>query len=162
MQNLSSSSPPLTPSPSPLKGARGAEIKDTSMKREFFWLSLLALVCLAIVCMIDFRYRSPDAGPWETLFPRILAVATCFCAAAAGLLFSRSDFTRRYPIAAILMGIQIRLGILVGAIAFVTATKWNNHNLFTNTLVGCYFSFLALESCLTIQRIKTQHIGSRT
>ena len=70
-------------------------------------------------------------------------------------LFWRSDaFWRRFPVAAHFMNVTWRM-MATAAIAFVSAaTKWNDYIFFCISLVGCYFSFVALESLFSFGRTR--------
>lgn len=127
------------------------------MSRELCWIHVLCLACAAVVIGIDIAVRSPDSEPLETLPARLAGVFVCTGASLFSWILNTEAFERKNPVASVLLFAMVRTMVVFGAIAFATATKWNNHNFFTSALVGCYFSFLALESCLQIRRIHSRN-----
>jgi NO-binding membrane sensor protein with MHYT domain len=126
------------------------------MKRDLYWIVVLGLVATAMVIALDRVNRDPGSDPWETLPARLGGVAVCFGASLFSWILNTEAFERKNPVASVLLFGLVRTMVVLGALGFATATKWNNHNFFVSTLVGCYFSFLALESCLQIRRIHSR------
>lgn len=125
-------------------------------RREFYWTTLLFLVCLVVVCTLDNIFRKPGQGDWDTLWPMVLAVCVCYAGSIVSVMVNTEPFERKNPLGSLLLGMTIRTTVVIGAVLVATATKWANHNLFSMTLVGCYFSYLALESSLSIKRIHSR------
>lgn len=122
------------------------------MKRDLYWIFVLGLACTAVTIGIDRVNRQLGSDPWETLPARLGGVAVCLGASLFSWILNTESFERKNPVASVLLFTLVRTMVVLGALAFATATKWNNHNFFASALVGCYFSFLALESCLQIRR----------
>lgn len=127
------------------------------MRRDLYWILVLTLACAAVAIGIDIAFRDTDSGPWETLSARLAGVMVCSGASLFSWILNTEAFERKNPVASVLLFAMVRTMVVFGALAFATATKWNNHNFFTSALVGCYFSFLALESCLQIRRIHSRN-----
>jgi hypothetical protein len=97
------------------------------------------------------------------VFPTIplVAVALCWFADLMIWILQTEAFDRKNPIASVLSATLVRTMVILGALAFSSATKWPAHNLFGTYLVGCYFSFLALESWLAIRRSATRNYSPK-
>lgn len=128
----------------------------TTRSKEFFWTFVLFLACLVVVYLIDEQFRDPMAEDWATLGPRVLAVCVCYAGSIVSVVLNTARFEQKNPFGSLMLGMMIRTTVVIGAVLVATATKWSNHNLFSMTLVGCYFSFLALESSLSIKRIHSR------
>lgn len=105
-----------------------------------------------------------DAGEHiKILFPTVplMAVAICWFSDLMIVFMQTESFDRKNPVASVLIGTLIRTMVILGALGFSSATKWPAHNLFGNYLVGCYFSFLALESWLAIRRSATRNYSPK-
>lgn len=96
----------------------------------------------------EFAIRFPTVG--------LLAVGLCWFADWIICLLQTETFDRKNPVASVLVGSLVRTMVILGAIGFSSATKWTAHNSFGYYLVGCYFSFLALESWLSVRRSSTR------
>jgi NO-binding membrane sensor protein with MHYT domain len=127
------------------------------MKGDLYWILVLTLVCFATVTGLDMANRLPGADPWTTLPARLGGALVCSGASLFGWMLNTEAFETKNPVASVLLLPLVRTMVVLGALAFATATKWNNHNFFVSALVGCYFSFLALESCLHIRRIRSRN-----
>jgi hypothetical protein len=99
----------------------------------------------------------------KVVFPRIplLAVAICWFSDLMIWILQTETFDRKNPVASVLVGTLIRTMVILGALGFSSATKWPAHNSFGNYLVGCYFSFLVLESWLAIRRSATRNYSPK-
>ncbi|MFN7292088.1 MAG: hypothetical protein ACK5T6_15985 [Pirellula sp.] len=97
------------------------------------------------------------------VFPTIplMAVALCWFADLMIWILQTETFDRKNPIASVLIATLVRTMVILGSLAFSSATKWPAHNLFGTYLVGCYFSFLALESWLAIRRSATRNYSPK-
>lgn len=91
----------------------------------------------------------------------LMAVALCWFADLMIWILQTEAFDRKNPIASVLSATLVRTMVILGALAFSSATKWPAHNLFGTYLVGCYFSFLALESLLAIRRSATRNYSPK-
>lgn len=91
----------------------------------------------------------------------LLAVVICWLTDIAIVLFQTDSFNRKNPVASVLVATLLRTMVILGALGMSSATKWPAHNLFGNYLVGCYFSFLALESWLAIRRSATRNFSPK-
>jgi hypothetical protein len=127
------------------------------MKRDLYWIAVLTLVCAAIVIGIDIVFRDSGSSSRETLAARLGGVLVCAGASLFSWMLNTESFERKNPVASVLLLVLVRTMVVFGSLAFATATKWNNHNFFASALMGCYFSFLALESCLQIRRIQSRN-----
>lgn len=108
--------------------------------------------------------NTPDEGAQiNVVFPTIplMAVAICWFSDLMIVFMQTESLDRKNPVASVLVGTLIRTMVILGALGFSSATKWPAHNLFGNYLVGCYFSFLALESWLAIRRSATRNYSPK-
>jgi hypothetical protein len=103
------------------------------------------------------------ASEINIIFPTIplMAVAICWFSDLMIGLMQTESFDRKNPVASVLTGTLIRTMVILGALGFASATKWPAHNSFGNYLVGCYFSFLVLESWLAIRRSATRNYSPK-
>lgn len=104
------------------------------------------------------RKTDAESSEFTILFPTVglLAVGLCWFADWIICILQTETFDRKNPVASVLAGSLIRTMVILGALGFSSATKWTAHNSFGHYLVGCYFSFLALESWLAIRRSSTR------
>lgn len=91
----------------------------------------------------------------------LMAVAICWFSDLMIWILQTETFDRKNPVASVLVGTLIRTMVILGALGFSSATKWPAHNSFGNYLVGCYFSFLVLESWLAIRRSATRNYSPK-
>lgn len=108
--------------------------------------------------------NTPDEGAHiNIVFPSIplMAVAICWFSDLMIWILQTETFDRKNPVASVLAGTLVRTMVILGALGLSSATKWPAHNLFGNYLVGCYFSFLALESWLAIRRSATRNYSPK-
>ncbi|MCU0713631.1 MAG: hypothetical protein MUC43_16355 [Pirellula sp.] len=120
-------------------------------------------VVVASVNLQDRGAMQEQSGDVKVVFPRIplMAVAICWFADLMIWMFQSETFDRKNPVASVLAGSLIRTMVILGALGFTSATKWPAHNSFGNYLVGCYFSFLVLESWLAIRRSATRNYSPK-
>lgn len=99
----------------------------------------------------------------RVVFPAIplLAVVTCWFGDLMIWILQTDSFERKNPTASVLSATLVRTMVILGALGFSSATKWPSHNLFGTYLMGCYFSFLALESWLAIRRSATRNYSPK-
>ncbi len=121
------------------------------MLREIGYILALALACLVVAGLI-FGIVQPSAS----LLPIVLAVGVCLAASIVPVFVQHSEFARENPVATTFMTVGWRMGLLLVAILLSAATKWQHNISFGLSLLGCYFPFLALESCLAIRRIRLE------
>jgi hypothetical protein len=93
------------------------------------------------------------AGIRDAHFYGLTAVWLCAGVTMVPAVWSFGPFAKRYPVAATLMTTTWRISAIAGIALIATATKWPEYNLFSMCLVGCYFLFIVLESCLSIRKL---------
>ena len=160
---------------------RDASSKDLEsvpqQKSSKWWQGRLTLsTILAVLLSMYFVVVSTSAGSNQSrnidtetgteinvVFPTIplMAVALCWFADLMIWILQTEAFDRKNPVASVLSATLVRTMVILGALAFSSATKWPAHNLFGTYLVGCYFSFLALESWLAIRRSATRNYSPK-
>ncbi len=139
-----------------------------------WWQNRIVLsTCLAILWTIYFVVFAGAASPpseggdqyndQSISIPKIplMAVAICWFSDLMIWILQTETFDRKNPVASVLVGTLIRTMVILGALGFSSATKWPAHNSFGNYLVGCYFSFLVLESWLAIRRSATRNYSPK-
>jgi len=95
-------------------------------------------------------------GYWYPLGESRLAmyqqIAIWYCAVVtlATLLWTTGRMAARFPVFATLMNVSWRIFTIAGFALVVSATKWPQGNSLCLYLVGYYFPFVVLESCLSI------------
>jgi len=95
-------------------------------------------------------------GYWYPLGESRLAmyqqIAIWYCAVVtlATLLWTTGGMAERFPVFATLMNVSWRIFTIAGFALVVSATKWPQGNSLCLYLVGYYFPFVVLESCLSI------------
>ena len=100
-------------------------------------------------------------GFWYPIGPSRLAtyqqIAIWYCAAVtlATLFWTTGGVAARFPVFATLTNVSWRIFTIAGFALVVSATKWPQGNSLCLYLVGYYFPFVVLESCLSIFHLQT-------
>lgn len=79
-----------------------------------------------------------------------IAIWYCSIVTLATLLWTTGGMAERFPVFATLMNVSWRIFTIAGFALVVSATKWPQGNSLCLYLVGYYFPFVVLESCLSI------------
>jgi len=79
-----------------------------------------------------------------------LPFGTALIVTLATLLWTTGSLAARFPVFATLMNVSWRIFTIAGFALVVSATKWPQGNSLCLYLVGYYFPFVVLESCLSI------------
>lgn len=103
-------------------------------------VGLDVLIVLSTAILTDW-VESPLHWRW---LGRILIFCSLAAFVPAALIGDRWTPRRGTTIALAVM--VFRLHAYLGFLVFLAATKWPGHDWAANTLVGCYFPFLLLES----------------
>jgi hypothetical protein len=119
------------------------------MLREIILCLILAATCLLIGFALEYGLD------WK-FQTRFTALACALCLLATLLpLWLRSLFESRQNGAAFpVLTMAWRGAVILVPIVWAAATKWPEVKIFSLTILGCYFPFLALESALSITRIR--------
>ncbi|XZE22182.1 hypothetical protein SH449x_002100 [Pirellulaceae bacterium SH449] len=135
-------------------------------------LSSMLAIALATFFVAYESFKAPnladaradaESTEFSILFPTVglLAVGICWFADWIICILQTETFDRKNPVASVLAGSLVRTMVILGALGFSSATKWTAHNSFGHYVVGCYFSFLALESWLAIRRSATRNYSPK-
>jgi hypothetical protein len=90
-------------------------------------------------------------GAWDGIPAGLAALGLCSSISAGPIFWRRGSLGIKMPVASTLLSIALRMLLMIGALGLVAATKWSHANSFSNSLLGCYFIFLTLESALSIR-----------
>lgn len=94
-------------------------------------------------------YRFPLGESRLAMYQQI-AIWYCAIVTLATLLWTTGSLAVRFPVFATLMNVSWRIFTIAGFALVVSATKWPQGNSLCLYLVGYYFPFVVLESCLSI------------
>ena len=110
---------------------------------------ILSYVALALICWgTTWQIRGNDAGELYSL----VALGVCLAASLGPVCWRSRDSALATSDVSILLTIGFRFSLILGALAISTATKWQHHNSFCNSLMGYYFPFLLLQSAFLIRQ----------
>lgn len=119
-------------------------------------LEIGLFIVLGVLCQIVGTIVLSLQNPPLDSKPLTMAVIACFLTSIPPIVVRHTTFARKNPAAMPLATVGWRMGVLFIALALSAATKWPIHILFCQTLLGCYFPFLVLESALSIRRIRLE------
>ena len=100
-------------------------------------------------------YRFPPGESRLAIYQQI-AIWYVAIVTLATLLWTTGTLAVRFPVFATLMNVTWRIFTIAGFALVVSATKWPQGNSLCLYLVGYYFPFLVLESCLSIFHLRSR------
>jgi len=108
-----------------------------------------ALLYAAGILILHGRKHGGLGDRPDELLAGFLALGLVVGITVCSLIFRHGLWIPMHPTISSLGTTALRLLTVLLALGLATATKWNNANSFCSHLLGCYFIFLVLESCLS-------------
>ncbi len=139
--------------------AEGATPKKFADRSSLDGRRLSSLVSLALWCLaaslfcyatVSIFWRENWPENWRQVVLSVLIV--CNAATLPPAFLSSGRNSGQVGITNALLATLWRLGTLLLAVVYWTATKWLPSEFHANCLVGCYFTFLTLESVHSIRK----------
>jgi len=133
----------------PSKSCEGPDRLALRWEWRCWWLA--TAVCAVLILGWHILVGAGDGVP-----AGLAALGLCSTISAGPIFWRRSSFGNKMPVGSTLLSIALRMLLMIGALGLVAATKWSHANSFANSLLGCYFIFLTLESALSIRFYSTR------
>ena len=116
---------------------------------DWRWLTGIAMLCAAGVLALHRNRHGALSVRTDELLAGFSALGLVVGITAFSLILRHGLWMPMHPLVSSLGTTTLRLLTILLGLGLATATKWNNANSFTSHLLGCYFIFLLLESCLS-------------
>lgn len=127
---------------------------DCKSRHPVHALRLIAgtLALAGFLSLVGYRY---PLGESRLAMYQQIAIWYVAIVTLATLIWTTGTLAVRFPVFATLMNVTWRIFTIAGFALVVSATKWPQGNSLCLYLVGYYFPFLVLESCLSIFHLQT-------
>jgi len=114
----------------------------------FFGVLLLSL---AGVLWLHFPFEDSRYIRGSGLVVSLMMLSVISGVTGLSLAMRQGWFMPMNPVISTLGTTALRFLTVLLVVGVASATKWNNSNSFASSLLGCYFIFMLLESCLSVR-----------